>query len=169
MGWALRTSPARYLKSAVAVEGRRGCGARVNLLQRLGYLWARRRVVADLIGNWLAWLVHEAGRQRIPPGQPVVICVRRVARTRIHNHAVALKAEGHATVLVAMAFDYHYHRGAFDAVVPWARVEQIPAIITRLMRRHPVKAVIGSLQPAAQMRELLAMDLARISHRLRLI
>lgn len=127
--------------------------------KRLDYLWERRRVVGTVAANLTRWALHEFGRQRARTDLPTIICVRRTARSRIHNHAISLGPLGVQSILVAQAFDYGYQRAAFAEIHPWFRVDDIPAIVRKLVRRHDVRAVVGSLQPAAQTERLLAMDL----------
>jgi len=128
------------------------------MLGKVAYLWKRRKVLENLAGNYLRWLLYEAGRKRADPKSPTIICVRRTARTRIHNHALSLAEQGIQTILVAQAYDYHYQKETFVEIHPWLQIENIPGIIKRLEKRLNVIAVISSHQPAAQTLALLKME-----------
>jgi len=127
------------------------------MLNKVAYLWERRRVLKNMAGNYFSWLLNEAGRKNADPELPTIICVRRTARTRIHNHALSLGKVGVQTILIAHAYDYHYQKETFSEIHPWLHIKQIPGLINKLQRRLNIIAVISSHQPAAQTEVLLEM------------
>ena len=133
-----------------------GGGRGVNLL---GYILERHRVLRRLAYHHVYRFVCEAGRHRGRPGVPTILFVRRNARSRIYNHALSLKERGYQCILIAQSFDYPFHKEVFSEIHPWYSVTDITRVVGRLIDRYPVKAVIGSLQPAVQTLELLKMDL----------
>lgn len=119
------------------------------------YLGERRRVISRLLKHHALWFFAEAFRSRVRPGLPVVIFVRRSARSRIYNHAASLTTCGIQSLLVAQAFDYPYHREAFTGIYPWYKVTSIPTILRKLITKYKVIAIVSSLQPSSQTLEIL--------------
>lgn len=119
------------------------------------YYFDRYKIFSRTFKHHILCLLLDFFRKDIDENEPVVIFVRRGARSRIYNHALSLKSQGIKSILIAQAFDYPYHKKVFNKIYPWYRIKDISKKVNIIIEKHNVLAVISSLQPAAQTIELL--------------
>ncbi len=128
------------------------------MIKKIQYYASRRKVVGRVVKNIGHYLALEPFRRRGRRKEPVIVCVRMNARTRMFNYGWTLRRkQGIRTILVTQVFEYKFQRQAFDEIKVFFSYPHLERIIAELGERYEIKAVIGSLQPAAQAEVLLRM------------
>jgi len=121
------------------------------------YLADRHKILIRTIRHHVICLFTELFRNDIDKDKPVIIFIRRGARSRIYNHALSLKSHEVQSILIAQTFDYPYHKKVFNKICIWYRISDICRTVIKLCNKYNVIAVVGSLQPAVQTIELLKL------------
>ena len=122
------------------------------------YLIERHKIFLRTLKHHFLCLISELFRSDLNNNDPVIIFIRRGARSRIYNHALSLKPHDIKSILIAQTFDYPYHKKVFEKVFPWYRITDISKKVNKLTKKYNVISDISSLQPAAQTIELLNQD-----------
>jgi hypothetical protein len=128
------------------------------VLKKIKYYFSRRKVVFRVLKNWLSSYLQEPWRSKGTTQEPVIVCVRLNARTRMFNYGWTLRHKHKIrTILVTQVFEYGFQKQAFDEIKIFFSYTHLEKIIVEIAKKYQVLAIIGSLQPAAQTLHLLNM------------